>query len=196
MQVYRSLLDHAPGPVRGIPRGARGPRRRHAEGRAGGRAALEALLGRSRRPLCTRPGPGAAAGRAAGPLRNRPPRPAVPAHGRGRAAHPAHGRGRGHRQDRGRPRALSPGLGSRGVGRVCDRREARASSVCSCALLPTGFFALAWRARLEHVGQEAGAFLRFLRDRGLPHRLRERRRALAAKLADLARTAPLAGRPA
>ncbi len=64
------------------------------------------------------------------------------------------------------------------------------------ALLPTGFFALAWRARLEHVGQEAGAFLRFLRDRELPHRLRERRRALAAKLAELARIAPLAGRPA
>jgi hypothetical protein len=64
------------------------------------------------------------------------------------------------------------------------------------ALLPAGFFALAWRARLAHVGQEAGAFLRFLRDRGLPHRLRERRRALAAKLAELARTAPLAGRPA
>jgi len=64
------------------------------------------------------------------------------------------------------------------------------------ALLPTAFFALAWRARLEHVGQEAGAFLRFLLDRELPHRLRQRRRALAAKLAELARTASLAGRPA
>jgi 1-acyl-sn-glycerol-3-phosphate acyltransferase len=64
------------------------------------------------------------------------------------------------------------------------------------ALLPSGFFALAWRARLTHVGQEAGAFLRFLRDRGLPRRLRERRRALAAKLAELARAAPLGGRPA
>jgi len=63
-------------------------------------------------------------------------------------------------------------------------------------LLPTGFFALAWRARLEHVGQEAVAFLRFLGDRELPHRLRERRRVLAAKLAELARTASMAGRPA
>ena len=58
------------------------------------------------------------------------------------------------------------------------------------ALLPAGFFALAWRARLAHVGREAGAFLRFLGDRGLPHRLRERRRVLAAKLARRSRAPP------
>jgi glycerol-3-phosphate O-acyltransferase/dihydroxyacetone phosphate acyltransferase len=41
------------------------------------------------------------------------------------------------------------------------------------ALLPTGFFALAWRERLEHVKQEARAFARFLRGRDLPRRLRQ-----------------------
>jgi 1-acyl-sn-glycerol-3-phosphate acyltransferase len=57
-------------------------------------------------------------------------------------------------------------------------------------LLPLGFFAIAWRTRLSRVGQEARAFVRFLRDRHLPRRLRERRRALAADLRALARTAP------
>ena len=59
---------------------------------------------------------------------------------------------------------------ARGLGRFCDRREGRPWSVFLVALLPTGFFALAWRERLEHVGQEARAFARFLRDRELPHR--------------------------
>jgi 1-acyl-sn-glycerol-3-phosphate acyltransferase len=58
------------------------------------------------------------------------------------------------------------------------------------ALLPTGFFALAWRGRLEHVKQEARAFARFLRDRDLPRRLRQRRQALATELVALVRLAP------
>jgi glycerol-3-phosphate O-acyltransferase/dihydroxyacetone phosphate acyltransferase len=58
------------------------------------------------------------------------------------------------------------------------------------ALLPTGFFALAWHERLEHVKQEASAFARFLRDRNLPRRLRQRRQALATELAELVRLAP------
>jgi glycerol-3-phosphate O-acyltransferase / dihydroxyacetone phosphate acyltransferase len=58
------------------------------------------------------------------------------------------------------------------------------------ALLPTGFFALAWRERLDRVGGEARAFVHFLNDRDLPRRLRERRRALATELRALARSAP------
>ena len=58
------------------------------------------------------------------------------------------------------------------------------------ALLPTGFFALAWRERLEHVNQEARAFARFLRDRDFPHRLRQQRQALAKELIELVRLAP------
>jgi len=58
------------------------------------------------------------------------------------------------------------------------------------ALLPTGFFALAWRERLDRVGLEARAFVRFLGDPGLPRRLRERRRELATELRALARSAP------
>jgi 1-acyl-sn-glycerol-3-phosphate acyltransferase len=58
------------------------------------------------------------------------------------------------------------------------------------ALVPVGFFALAWRERLDRVGREAGAFLRFLRDRDLPRRLREERQALAAELAALGRLVP------
>jgi 1-acyl-sn-glycerol-3-phosphate acyltransferase len=57
------------------------------------------------------------------------------------------------------------------------------------ALLPTGFFALAWRERLERVGREARAFARFLRDRDLPRRLRQRRQALAADMMALVRLA-------
>jgi hypothetical protein len=50
--------------------------------------------------------------------------------------------------------------------------------------------ALAWRERLDRVVREAGAFVRFLKDRDLPRRLRERRRALVAELEALARRAP------
>ena len=58
------------------------------------------------------------------------------------------------------------------------------------ALLPTGFFALSWHERLENVAEEARAFVRFLGDRDLPRRLRQRRQALAAELAELVRLAP------
>ncbi len=62
------------------------------------------------------------------------------------------------------------------------------------ALLPTGFFALAWHERLDHVAREARAFARFLRDRDLPRRLRRQREALVAELVELARRAPEAWR--
>ncbi len=65
-----------------------------------------------------------------------------------------------------------------------------ALAVFLAALLPTGFFALAWRERLDRVGLEARAFVRFLGDPGLPRRLRERRRELATELRALARSAP------
>ncbi len=55
------------------------------------------------------------------------------------------------------------------------------------ALPATGFFALAWSERFDHVRGEARAFFRFLADRGLPRRLAERRRRLAAELHELAR---------
>jgi len=58
------------------------------------------------------------------------------------------------------------------------------------ALLPLGFFALGWRERLDRLERELGAFFRFLRDRELPRRLRERRQALAAELRALARAVP------
>lgn len=58
------------------------------------------------------------------------------------------------------------------------------------ALLPVGFFAIAWKTRFSRLGQEARAFVRFLGDRDLPRRLRERRRALADELRTMARTAP------
>jgi 1-acyl-sn-glycerol-3-phosphate acyltransferase len=65
-----------------------------------------------------------------------------------------------------------------------------ALAIFLAALLPTGFFALAWHERLEQVAKEARAFGRFLRDRDLLRRLRERRQALAAELAELVRLAP------
>ncbi len=65
-----------------------------------------------------------------------------------------------------------------------------ALAVFLIALLPTGFFALAWHERLEHVAKEARAFGRFLRDRDLPRRLHQKRQALAAELEELVRLAP------
>ncbi len=65
-----------------------------------------------------------------------------------------------------------------------------ALGVFLAALLPTGFFALAWQERLDRIVKEARTFGRFLRDRELPRRLREKRRALAAELAELVRLAP------
>ena len=66
----------------------------------------------------------------------------------------------------------------------------RALILFLAALLPTGFFALAWRGRVEHVRQEARAFSRFLKDRNLLARLRARRQALCAELVELVRLAP------
>jgi glycerol-3-phosphate O-acyltransferase/dihydroxyacetone phosphate acyltransferase len=58
------------------------------------------------------------------------------------------------------------------------------------ALLPTGFLALGWQARLARVRRDARAFARLLLDRDLHARLLARRQAIAAELA------ALAGRPA
>lgn len=65
-----------------------------------------------------------------------------------------------------------------------------AAVVFVAGLLPTGFFALAWRSRLEHVVAEARALRRWLGDPGLRQRLRERRQALAGELLALARLVP------
>jgi 1-acyl-sn-glycerol-3-phosphate acyltransferase len=62
-----------------------------------------------------------------------------------------------------------------------------AAALFLAALLPTGFFALAWRERLDRVGRETRAFLFFVADRDLPRRLGARRAALAAEFAGLAR---------
>ena len=60
-----------------------------------------------------------------------------------------------------------------------------ALAVFLAALLPAGFFALAWQERLESAGRETRAFARFLGDRRAPARLGERRRALVAELRTL-----------
>ncbi len=65
-----------------------------------------------------------------------------------------------------------------------------AAAVFVAGLLPTGFFALAWRARLDHVAAEARALGRFLGDRSSREQLRERREALAGELLALTRLAP------
>jgi glycerol-3-phosphate O-acyltransferase / dihydroxyacetone phosphate acyltransferase len=58
------------------------------------------------------------------------------------------------------------------------------------ALLPSGFFALAWQARLENVAREARGLLHFLARRGLHERLVDRRRALADEIERLAARVP------
>lgn len=58
------------------------------------------------------------------------------------------------------------------------------------ALSPSGFFALAWRERLQRLGRELRALARCVRDRELPARLSERRRALSTELAALASLVP------
>ena len=58
------------------------------------------------------------------------------------------------------------------------------------ALVPAGFFALAWQARLHDVTREATALLHFLARRGLRARLLARRRALAQELDRLAERVP------
>jgi glycerol-3-phosphate O-acyltransferase / dihydroxyacetone phosphate acyltransferase len=61
------------------------------------------------------------------------------------------------------------------------------------ALLPTGFFALAWQERLDRATREARAFLRLLGDRDLRRRLIARRRALVDELTALTRVVESAG---
>jgi len=58
------------------------------------------------------------------------------------------------------------------------------------ALVPAGFFALAWQARLHDVTREVTALLHFLARRGLRARLLARRRALAEELDRLAARVP------
>jgi hypothetical protein len=58
------------------------------------------------------------------------------------------------------------------------------------ALVPAGFFALAWHHRLARVRRQVRGFLRFLRDRNLHRRLADRRRALADELQALAALVP------
>jgi glycerol-3-phosphate O-acyltransferase/dihydroxyacetone phosphate acyltransferase len=58
------------------------------------------------------------------------------------------------------------------------------------ALVPAGFFALAWQARLHDVTREVTALLHFLARRGLRARLLARRRALADELDRLAARVP------
>jgi 1-acyl-sn-glycerol-3-phosphate acyltransferase len=58
------------------------------------------------------------------------------------------------------------------------------------SLAPAAFFALTWRERLQRFAREARAYLRFLVDRNLHHRLRARRRALVDVLAALAALVP------
>jgi 1-acyl-sn-glycerol-3-phosphate acyltransferase len=60
-------------------------------------------------------------------------------------------------------------------------------AVVVSSLFPAGFFALAWRERLERVATDARALHRFLRDRDAYRGLLDRRRALAAELQALAR---------
>jgi 1-acyl-sn-glycerol-3-phosphate acyltransferase len=59
------------------------------------------------------------------------------------------------------------------------------------ALVPSGFFALAWQARLQDVAREATALLHFLARRSLRARLLHRRRALAEELERLAARVPV-----
>ncbi len=58
------------------------------------------------------------------------------------------------------------------------------------SLIPAGFFALAWQARLHDVTRETTALLHFLARRGLRERLLARRRALADELDRLAARVP------
>ena len=81
-----------------------------------------------------------------------------------------------------------PGLSRPGV--PSGLAESWALAVFLVALGPLGFFALTWREDLDRLVREARAFAAFLRDRDFPRRLRERRMALAADLAALARLVP------
>lgn len=63
-------------------------------------------------------------------------------------------------------------------------------AVFVAALLPTGFFALAWAERLRRVTREARALLRFLMDRDLHRHLLVRRRAIMEELTALLALVP------
>jgi len=58
------------------------------------------------------------------------------------------------------------------------------------ALLPSGFFAIAWSERLGRARRDARAWLRFLRDRDLQRHLAARRRAIMGELEDLQAQVP------
>jgi hypothetical protein len=58
------------------------------------------------------------------------------------------------------------------------------------SLVPAGFFALAWQARLARVRRDARGFLHFLVDRDLHRRLAARRRALVDEMRALAQQLP------
>jgi 1-acyl-sn-glycerol-3-phosphate acyltransferase len=66
----------------------------------------------------------------------------------------------------------------------------RLAALLVLALVPAGFFALAWQARLRAVTREATALWHFLARRGLRERLLARRRALALELERLAARVP------
>jgi Flp pilus assembly protein TadB len=70
-----------------------------------------------------------------------------------------------------------------------------ATAAFLAALLPTGFFALAWRERLHRFKREARAFVAFMKDKDLPHRLRERQRRLVTELNELSRLTAERGHP-
>jgi 1-acyl-sn-glycerol-3-phosphate acyltransferase len=59
-------------------------------------------------------------------------------------------------------------------------------------LVPAGLLALAWRERLDGVGRQARAFLRFLGDRDLHQTLMRERRALVEEMRGLAARVPAA----
>jgi hypothetical protein len=63
-------------------------------------------------------------------------------------------------------------------------------AVFLAALLPTAFFALTWRERVQRVGREARAFLRLLGQGGLAAHFVRRRRALLDEMEALARLVP------
>jgi glycerol-3-phosphate O-acyltransferase / dihydroxyacetone phosphate acyltransferase len=64
------------------------------------------------------------------------------------------------------------------------------ATLLALALVPTGFFALAWQARVRDVTREATALWHFLARRGLRERLLARRRGLAHELDRLAARVP------
>jgi hypothetical protein len=60
------------------------------------------------------------------------------------------------------------------------------------ALVPAGFFALAWQSRVRAVTRETTALVHFLARRGLREQLLARRHAIAMELERLATRVPRA----